>query len=156
MEDVLEKEIARAERDNTYLSIILLDLDLLKKLNDIGGHATGDYALRSLASQLTLFTRRGDTVCRYGGDEFVIILPNTTSEDAYNRAEEIRNKVAALTMLYRSGRPLRITFTAGVATYPIHGQTITETFNCADTALYSAKQNGRNRIELFTEEESSR
>lgn len=152
MEDVLKKEIARAERDNTHLSIILLDLDFLKKLNDLGGHATGDYALRSLASQLTLFTRRGDTVCRYGGDEFAIILPNTASEDAYNRAEGIRNKVSALTMLYRSGRPLRITFTAGIATYPIHGQTIEETFNYADTALYSAKQKGRNRVELYSPE----
>ena len=150
MEDTLEKELARAERDNTYLSIILLDLDFLKKLNTLGGHATGDYALRSLASQLSLFTRRSDAICRYGGDEFVIILPNTTPEDAYNRAEEIRKKVALLTMLYRSGQPLRITFTAGVATYPIHGKTIDETLSCADAALHSAKQEGRNRVTVYS------
>ncbi len=155
MEDILEKETARADRDETHLSIILLDLDLLKKLNDLGGHATGDYALRSLASQLALFTRRGDAGCRYGGDEFAIVLPNTTAEDAYNRAEELLKKISSLTLLYRSGQPLRITFTAGVATYPVHGETIEETFNRADTALYRAKKKGRNRVELFAKEESS-
>ena len=150
MEEVLLKEFARAERGDYPISIILIDLDYLKDLNDVGGHATGDYALRSLATQLRACTRKGDTICRYGGDEFAIILPNTNAKDALARARELNQRMKALTLLFRGDNVLRITFTAGIATYPIHGKTSDEIFNFADVALYRAKLKGRNRVELFS------
>ena len=152
MDEVLEKEFARAQRAAHPISIILIDLDYLKKLNDVGGHATGDYALRSLAAQLRACTRKGDTVCRYGGDEFAIILPNTSAEEAYARAKELNQRMSALTLLYRGDQVLRISFTAGVASYPVHGISSEEIFNFADVALYRAKLKGRNRVELFSVE----
>ncbi len=150
MEDALEREFSRAKRNHTPLSIILLDLDFLKKLNDTGGHAIGDYALRSLAGLLNASTRREDTVCRYGGDEFAVILPDTTGENALTRAEKWRKKMADITLLHRDNQVLKITFTAGIATYPEHGETIKEIFSYADVALYRAKLKGRNCIELFS------
>lgn len=154
MDEALEKEFANAQRAKYPISIILLDLDHLKTLNDIGGHATGDYALRSLAAQLRASTRKGDTVCRYGGDEFAIILPNTSPEDALARAQELNQRMKSLTLLYRGDQVLRISFTAGVASYPIHGNSSEEIFNYADVALYRAKLKGRNRVELFSVEQS--
>ena len=153
MEDALEKEFSRSKRNQTPLSIILLDLDFLKKLNDTGGHAIGDYALRSLASLLSASTRREDTVCRYGGDEFAVILPNTAGEDALVRAERWRKRMSDITLLHKNDQILKITFTAGIATYPTHGETIKEIFSYADVALYRAKLKGRNCIELFSIEQ---
>ncbi len=149
LDEMLEKEFARAKRGGHPISIILLDMDYLKEFNDLGGHITGDHALRTLASQLRLFIRQEDTVCRYGGDEFAVILPKTSGKDALTRAEELRKRIMELTLLYRAETTLRITFTAGIATYPTHGETIEEIFNFADVALYRAKLKGRNRVELF-------
>ena len=152
MVEVLEKEFARAKRAEHSISIILLDLDYLKTINDTGGHAAGDHALRSLASQLRASTRKEDTVCRYGGDEFAIILPNTSAEDALTRAQELNESMKVITLLYRGDQAMPISFTAGIATYPTHGETIEEIFNFADVALYRAKIKGRNRVELFSVE----
>ena len=152
MVEVLEKEFARAKRAEHSISIILLDLDYLKTINDTGGHAAGDHALRSLASQLRASTRKEDTVCRYGGDEFAIILPNTSAEDALTRAQELNESMKVITLLYRGDQAMPISFTAGIATYPTHGETIEEIFNFADVALYRAKIKRRNRVELFSVE----
>ena len=153
MDEILEKECKRAKRYKHSVSLILLDLDKLKIINDTLGHAIGDRALRSIAAQLKASTRGDDTICKYGGDEFAIILPNTTGKNALKRAEELRKKMEEITLLNTSNKTIRITFTAGVATYPTHGTTIAELFNFADIALYRAKLAGRNRVELFSPEE---
>ncbi|MBT3712136.1 MAG: GGDEF domain-containing protein, partial [Anaerolineae bacterium] len=88
-----------------------------------------------------------------GGDEFIVILPNTTGENAPKRAEKWRNQIEVFTLLHRKDQALRITFSAGIATYPTHGQTIEEILKRADIALYRAKLNGRDRSELFNQEE---
>lgn len=152
MVEVLEKEFSHAQRAEHPISIILLDLDHLKKINDTGGHAAGDHALRSIASQLRAGTRKEDTVCRYGGDEFAIILPNTSAEDAFARAQELNKSMKSITLIYRGDQAMSISFTGGVATYPTHGKTSDEIFNYADVALYRAKLKGRNRVELFSVE----
>ena len=153
MDEALEKEFARAKREKYLVTLILLDLDYLKKFNDSGGHATGDIALRRLAGLLATSTRTEDIVCRFGGDEFIVILPNTTGENAPKRAEKWRNQIEVFTLLHRKDQALRITYSAGIATYPTHGQTIEEILKRADIALYRAKLNGRDRSELFNQEE---
>ncbi len=150
MDEMLIKEFARAKRGEYPLSIVLLDMDNLKEFNDNGGHITGDHALKTLASQLKIFTRQEDTVCRYGGDEFAVILPKTTGKDAFSRAQELRERMMDLTLLYRAEKTLQITFSAGIATFPTHGETVDEIFNFADVALYRAKLKGRNHVELFS------
>ncbi len=152
LNEILKQEFPRAERENYPISIILIDLDHLKEINDLGGHATGDYALRVLAAQLRILTRRADTVCRQGGDEFAIIMPKTTSKDAFARTLELHKKMKEITLLHKAGQTLRITFSAGIATYPMHGENSRKILDHADEALYLAKRKGRNRVELFSVE----
>lgn len=149
-DEMLQKEFSRATRENYPFSLVMIDLDNLKEINDTGGHATGDHALRSLAGHLQSHIRAQDTVCRLGGDEFAIIMPNIISKDAVNRTQEMLSSIRNITLLHRADKTLRITFTAGISTYPTHGGTMEEVLNIADVALYRAKARGRNRVELFS------
>lgn len=150
MDEALSREIARAKREDYPITIVLIDLDFLKNFNDAGGHATGDRALRSLAGLLTKSSRLEDIVCRFGGDEFIVILPNTTGENALMRTSQWHEELKEFTLLHRKNQILRITFSAGIATFPAHGQTVEGVLKSADSALYRAKKNGRNRTELFS------
>jgi diguanylate cyclase (GGDEF)-like protein len=136
----LEDEVARAARYGTPLSLLLLDLDGLKRLNDQAGHHAGDAALRALASSLREKSRSSDVVARWGGDEFVALAPQTRRAEALELAERIRATVAA------SG-PAPVTVSIGVATAENHGPLTTAALEAAaDAAVYEAKRLGGNRV----------
>lgn len=145
--EALDQEVARAERDGSRFSLIILDVDHFKKFNDTYGHKCGDLVLQSLARFLQENTRRGDIVCRYGGEEFVILLPDTDLNPAYQRAEELRAQFDAMSVAYES-LYLRATFSAGVACYPVSAKTGEGALTAADQALYRSKEAGRNCVTL--------
>jgi diguanylate cyclase (GGDEF)-like protein/PAS domain S-box-containing protein len=145
MEDALRKEHGRAAREGYPIGVALLDMDELKTINDTYGHALGDKALIILSEKLRELTRFEDIICRYGGDEFLVILYNTSLENAFKRVEEWR-RVVEETPLPFNDQTLQITFTAGVAAYPMHGKDLEEVLHVADDALYHAKNSGRNFV----------
>lgn len=147
--EALDKEVARAAREGNPISVIILDVDWFKRFNDTYGHKCGDVMLQSLAGFLAQNTRSGDIVCRYGGEEFVILMPNTTPEIALERAEAWRVLYQSTITEYR-GQSLMATFSAGMAGYPVHGSDGEAILYAADQALYQSKNDGRNRVTLFT------
>ena len=137
------EEIERAGRYETALALVMLDIDGFKKLNDEFGHLLGDEVLRQLANLLTQQLRKADVVCRYGGEEFAILLPEITGENAAAVADKLRRVIEAFPF---PGVPRPVTISAGVARFPDNGATRDELVKAADEALYNAKQSGRNRI----------
>jgi diguanylate cyclase (GGDEF)-like protein/PAS domain S-box-containing protein len=150
MEEALRQEHARAIREGHQISVVMLDMDELKTVNDTHGHITGDRALQILGEQLAGLTRVEDIACRYGGDEFLIILHNTPARDAIKRVEEWRVKFSQLEVPHSSEK-IMVTFTAGVASFPAAATSIEEIIHAADTALYKGKVQGRNIVCLFDE-----
>jgi diguanylate cyclase (GGDEF)-like protein len=148
MIDTLEFEARRAKRHNTTLGIIMVDVDHFKNFNDMFGHEVGDSVLRELGSFLRNNIRQEDIACRYGGEEFLLILPSTSLENSRLRAEALREKIEKKLTVNHLKKIHNITVSLGVAVFPIHGDTIEETLNAADSALYLAKTNGRNRVEV--------
>ena len=148
MEETLERELQRSQRENTSISLIMFDIDHFKRFNDQAGHDAGDALLRELGVYLRKDTRGGDIVCRYGGEEFLAVLPGASAEDAMQRAEQMRKDVSEL-LVYHLGQPLpKCTISLGVSVYPQNGQTSELLLKAADTALYRAKNEGRNRVIL--------
>jgi len=148
MRDTLEFEARRAKRHNATLGLIMVDVDHFKKFNDTYGHEAGDIVLRELGSFLKNHIRQEDIACRYGGEEFILILPNTSLENSRARAEDFREKIEKDFTINYLKKTHRITVSLGVAVFPIHGHTIEEALNAADAALYLAKTRGRNRVEI--------
>ncbi len=145
----LEEEVQRAERFGTEFSVIMMDLDFFKDLNDTYGHPEGDRILRDIAEIIHSEMRGVDTAARYGGEEFVMILPRTPLVAAYNQAERIRARVAAHEVLM-DGQKIGLTASFGIAAYPTsEARDAAELVRLADRALYRAKQLGRNRVELY-------
>jgi diguanylate cyclase (GGDEF)-like protein len=142
----LKRELARARRKNVPVSLVLVDIDHFKRVNDDYGHAIGDAVLRTIAQQLRLGIREGDIACRYGGEEMVLLLPECTAADASKRAEAIRVALAGITPNPEGEGPESVTASFGVAAYPVHAQDAEALFWAADKALYRAKQYGRNRV----------
>ncbi|HEY9232040.1 MAG TPA: sensor domain-containing diguanylate cyclase, partial [Blastocatellia bacterium] len=138
----LDREIQLADRNNQSLSLILLDLDHLKRINDTHGHRAGDAALCHIASILKATVRDIDICARYGGEEFVIILPQCEREAAFHVAERVREAIA-LQPVPRVGA---VTASIGLATYPLPAATKEELIEMADRAMYMAKDAGRNRV----------
>jgi diguanylate cyclase (GGDEF)-like protein len=135
----------RARRDNSTFSIILADLDHFKKLNDVYGHAAGDQALVSVADGVRAAVRASDTVCRYGGEEILVLLPGCGLAAAAACAEAIRHRIAGMDHpVDVAGPPITASF--GVAAYPDHGDSVDAVIRAADQALYRAKHSGRNRV----------
>ena len=146
LEESLERELRRAIRKQRPLGLILLDVDNFKSFNDTFGHDAGDTLLRELGHFLQGHTRREDIACRYGGEEFTLILPEVTLDTTRQRAEQLREEVKCLHIQYR-GRALgRITLSLGVAAYPDHGSTAEALLRAADIVLYHAKEGGRDRV----------
>jgi diguanylate cyclase (GGDEF)-like protein len=142
----MKRELARARRKDVPVSLVLVDIDHFKRVNDEYGHAVGDAVLRTIAQQLRLGIREGDIACRYGGEEMVLLLPECTSQDAGARAEAIRIALGAITPHPEGDGPAQVTASFGVAAYPAHAQDGEALFWAADKALYRAKQHGRNRV----------
>jgi diguanylate cyclase (GGDEF)-like protein len=146
MEISLDREIRRAGRNNADLSVLMLDVDHFKKFNDTYGHEAGDCILREVAETFGQSVRQDDIICRYGGEEFVIIMPETFQGAAFERAEIVRERVSQLRVRFRSEALREITISIGVATFPHSGATLEELLRAADGALYMAKHNGRNQV----------
>ncbi|MBW1988277.1 MAG: diguanylate cyclase [Deltaproteobacteria bacterium] len=147
MEETLIREASRALRNDGAVGIVMLDVDRFKDFNDSFGHEAGDFLLRKLGLLLANSVRAGDVACRYGGEEFVLILPGADLQNTFSRAEEIRRQVAKELFLKIGGQHRSATVSAGVAVFPDHGADIHAAINAADKALYLAKKNGRNRVE---------
>ncbi len=146
LDETLRREVFRAKRGEKLLSVIMLDADHFKRLNDTFGHDAGDIALRALGEQLKTGVRAGDLACRYGGEEFALVLADCSKEQALQRARRIAQNVRELRLKY-GGTPLHsITISAGVATYPEDGEEAEQLIAAADRALYAAKQMGRDRV----------
>ena len=146
MEDSLARELLRADRAGKPLGVILFDLDHFKRFNDNFGHEAGDYLLKELAARLTGYSRREDIACRYGGEEFLLIMPEASLETAAQRAELLRGEIKQMTWECR-GRTLgRVTLSCGVAAFPQHGKLPDGLLQAADLALYQAKHGGRDRV----------
>jgi two-component system cell cycle response regulator len=146
--DVLERELDRARRYNLVLTVLMVDLDHFKWINDTMGHLVGDVVLRQLGELLRREVRSVDTVARYGGEEFVIVLPETAVHGAMIFAERMRQRIQQYPFGDGS-QPLRVTVSIGVANFPDPKATSPETFlSLADTALYRAKADGRNLVRL--------
>jgi diguanylate cyclase (GGDEF)-like protein/PAS domain S-box-containing protein len=146
LEEILEREFRRSSRSQQHLGIIMIDLDHFKSFNDAFGHDAGDGVLRETGMLLTKCIRAEDFVCRYGGEEFVVILPTANLHAAQARAENLRTRMRQLTILYQ-GKPMgMITISAGVAGFPDHGTTPQQVIAAADAALYEAKRNGRDQV----------
>ncbi|HEY6339662.1 MAG TPA: diguanylate cyclase [Candidatus Sulfotelmatobacter sp.] len=146
LEETLEREIRRAVRAEQSLGILVLDLDHFKKVNDTYGHDAGDTVLREAGAFLTKSVRVEDTVCRFGGEEFVVVLPTASAEAARARAERIRSKLRELPVLHQGHSLGRITVSIGVAELPVNGTSAADLLAAADAALYRAKRNGRDQV----------
>lgn len=148
LDSIVGRELARAEREGLSMTVMMIDVDHFKKVNDRYGHPGGDEVLRKLAALLLEKIRVIDVPCRYGGEEFLLLLPSMTQEFAVVRAEQCRKAFAELEV-YSGGACIQATVSMGIACYPQHGETFAELTRCADVALYRAKQEGRNRVVLY-------
>ncbi|MBN8579333.1 MAG: diguanylate cyclase [Anaerolineae bacterium] len=149
LKETLSRELSRALREKYPVSFLMLDIDLFKRVNDTYGHATGDFVLRDLADHLIKFTRTGDIVCRYGGEEFLVAFPNTKEKDAFLIADRLRESIQG-TPIYVDHHMISITISAGISEFPTHGHYEALILDTADKALYHAKHNGRNQVVLWS------
>lgn len=153
LDKYLKEQIEISKENNLHLSILMIDIDFFKRFNDTYGHDAGDYVLMYFADTLKFNVREGDVVSRYGGEEFVVVLPRTDLRGAYRVAEKLRKKVEQLLLAaINNENPPKITCSLGIAAYPIHGNSIDKLIESADKALYKAKNSGRNRTCIFGDE----
>lgn len=148
MEEFLDGQMARATRNNSSLALMMLDVDHFKQFNDSFGHDAGDMVLRNLGNLLLGYLRREDVVCRYGGEEFTVILPDASREAASLRAEQLRAAVKDIALDFRGQALPTISISVGLAVFPVDGTTRETLLKSADTALYKAKSNGRDCVVL--------
>lgn len=153
LQDALEREVRRSRRHRLHLSLALFDVDEFKRVNDDFGHLFGDLVLQRIARGFTRVARETDIVCRFGGEEFVVILPETHRLGAHALAQRIRAKIENIFANETvGGREVRLTVSAGIATYPEDGTDAAKLIARADESLYLAKRGGKNRVILFHSE----
>lgn len=150
LDDALERELQRARRQAYPVSVLVIDIDHFKELNDRHGHQAGDEVLAALANELLHGVRADDLACRWGGEEFVLVLPTMSIAAAAERADTFRGDVERRAVRYRDTN-LRATVSIGVAAFPLHGATAQEVLGAADNALYRAKSDGRNCVRVATD-----
>lgn len=146
LEESLALEIIRAARKEYTIGIIMADIDHFKRFNDTHGHAAGDAVLVQIAELLHTHVRLSDVICRYGGEEFLIILPEASREITLLRAELIRESAGKLHLQYEGQTLKAVTLSLGIAIFPDHGSSMDVLLGAADAALYRAKRSGRNRV----------
>jgi diguanylate cyclase (GGDEF)-like protein len=145
--DLAEREVDRARRYKRSLCLIMFDIDDFKKINDTHGHLVGDQVLRVLASTVTKATRTTDSVCRYGGDEFLVLMPESGLEQAMRTAERLRQKISDEMVVVTAGGHLSMTISLGVVCLGDGGgETVEKLIERADAAMYKAKAAGKNRV----------
>ena len=149
-QETLYRELARHERSRESLVLLLVDLDDFKTVNDRYGHPVGDAVLKAVVARLLDSVREMDTVSRYGGEEFAVVLPQTDTANGMRVAERLRKAVAASPVPAGLPEPVPMTVSIGVAVYPADGTAKGPLVECADQALYAAKRTGKNRVVRFT------
>jgi diguanylate cyclase (GGDEF)-like protein len=150
LEDRLDQEVIRATREQRRISLLFIDLDKFKPVNDRYGHAVGDWLLKQVAERMRASLRQSDTAARIGGDEFVVLLPDVkNSEAAITVAEKIR-KALLLPFVRDDGTELNISSSIGVAFFPDHADGASELLRFGDEAMYLAKESGRNTVVVFS------
>ncbi len=145
MEETLERELRRAIRHSGSVGVIMIDVDHFRTVNNSFGHGAGDAMLQAMARFFQIQIRLEDTPCRYGGDEFVLILPESSLEDTYKRAEQLRQGIQKIPVDHAGRKLAPVTISLGIAGCPEHGTTVEEILLAADKAMFHAKQEGRDR-----------
>lgn len=151
LEESLPRELVRARRKNEPVSLLMLDVDHFKPFNDTHGHSAGDAALKALAHHLGTHMRSDDILCRYGGEEFIAVMPGMRAEQVLQRLQDERNANGPFTVRIAADHTLPVLFSAGLAEFPRHGTHADTLFERADQALYRAKAEGRDCIRIFGE-----
>lgn len=146
LEESLGREESRARRSGRSLGVMMIDIDDFKRFNDTLGHAAGDAVLRAMGRYLLMASRGEDIACRYGGEEFVLVMSHAPHDIVLHRAENLREGVARLGIDYEGRVVGPITVSVGVGIFPDHGDSVDAVLRAADAALYQAKQLGRNRV----------
>jgi len=149
LEESLRRELNRASRTGRNVSMVMLDLDHFKHFNDTFGHQVGDILLKEVAGVIKSRVRAGDLACRYGGEEFSLIIAEVDAEGTYKCVESIRESIKHLSLHHRGQTLGTITISAGIASFPTHGSTLEDLMRCADEALYRAKNSGRDCISVY-------
>ena len=147
-EETALRELLRAGKDGSSVGVIMIDVDHFKRFNDSHGHEAGDAVLQRVGLMLQSHTRVEDVVCRYGGEEFVMLLPGLPGEAIVHRAEELRDAIHELSVRFHGETLVKITISCGVSAFPGQGHTCADLIDAADHALYRAKQAGRDRVEV--------
>lgn len=150
LESTIQREIARCRRDHAPLTLMMLDVDHFKSINDRFGHAVGDKVLSQLGQLLQTNARQEDVPCRFGGEEFVLLLPHMNADAAIERGEQLRSAFECATVHTAKGETVQTTVSVGISVFPDHGSSMDELTHSADLALYQVKRNGRNGVLLYS------
>jgi diguanylate cyclase (GGDEF)-like protein len=151
--DSFDRELRRARRRNESLGVMMIDIDHFKQFNDTYGHAAGDEVLRSVALIMLTLVRGEDTLCRFGGEEFVLVQTTASAEALTQRAEELRDAVGNHQIVFGHRRVGPVTLSIGIAMFPDHGASADALLSAADGALYRAKASGRNRVVMLSSDQ---